>query len=503
MGLSAADSSEFNEPLTPLGRFFLQPEMNQIIHCAMGFTNPINIDAVKSHLKTSLLLSHPRFSSLLLRQSNGPQHWHKTTPSVDLDRHIVVINNPVLTTSPSVDHETAVNAYLADLSTTCAGILGTDVDKPLWELHLLMAHNCCVFRIHHALGDGMSLMSLFLASFREVDQKDDEEKGLGGGFVKEVKLVNGEEKNINIPTLPSAGGKRSKRLVGFTGGKRSWVWLLEFVEMLWFNMVFVVEFLMRSLWLSDRKTEISGGSGVELWPRKLATARFGLHDMKLVKKTVPNATINDVLVAVVSSGLSIYLSHQTPKVLSEGLRITGLAMVNLRQQPGMEVSDMMKSSGSSWGNKFGMFHLPIHCHKSSGTDPLECLKRNKVMLDRKKKSVEAHFSNKIACFFMTYFGQKIATWFLYRLVCNASFTISNIVGPQEELALGGNPVTYLRINASSLPQALVMHMVSYVERADLQILVTKDIIPDPAFLAKCFEEALLDMKEAAAAIGRT
>ncbi|TQD81819.1 hypothetical protein C1H46_032630 [Malus baccata] len=289
MGSSAADSSEFNEPLTPLGRFFLQPEMNQIIHCAMGFTNPINIDAVKSHLKTSLLLSHPRFSSLLLRHSNGLQHWHKTTPSVDLDRHIVVINNPVLTTSPSVDHETAVNAYLADLSTTSAGILGTDVDKPLWELHLLMAHNCGVFRIHHALGDGMSLMSLFLASFREVDQKDDEEKGLGSGFVKEVRLVNGEEKNINIPTLASAGGKRSKRLVGFTGGKRSWVWLLEFVEMLWFNMVFVVEFLMRCLWLSDQKTEISGGNGVELWPRKLATARFCLHDMKLVKKTVPNA----------------------------------------------------------------------------------------------------------------------------------------------------------------------------------------------------------------------
>ena len=48
-----------------------------------------------------------------------------------------------------------------------------------------------------------------------------------------------------------------------------------------------------------------------------------------------------------------------------------------------------------------------------------------------------------------------------------------------------------------------MHLVSYVERADLQILVAKDIIPDPAFLAKCFEEALLDTKEAAAAIGRT
>lgn len=43
-----------------------------------------------------------------------------------------------------------------------------------------------------------------------------------------------------------------------------------------------------------------------------------------------------------------------------------------------------------------------------------------------------------------------------------------------------------------------MHMVSYAGRADLQILVAKDIVPDAEFLAKCFEDALLEMKEAAA-----
>lgn len=42
-----------------------------------------------------------------------------------------------------------------------------------------------------------------------------------------------------------------------------------------------------------------------------------------------------------------------------------------------------------------------------------------------------------------------------------------------------------------------MHMVSYAGRADMQILVAKDIIPDPEFLAKCFEDSLLEMKEAA------
>ncbi|KAB2612012.1 O-acyltransferase WSD1-like [Pyrus ussuriensis x Pyrus communis] len=462
MDTSAADDNS-DEPLTPVGRLLLQPEMNQIIHCAMGFKNSIDIDAVKSHLKTSLLLSHPRFSSLMLRDSRGLQHWHNA-PNVDLDRHIIVIHNPV-TTSP-VDHETAVNEYLADLSTSSTRL---SANKPLWELHLLMAHNCGIFRIHHALGDGVSVMSLFLESFRTRGSNGNEEKILGRG---RRKRVNGE--------------------------KGWWGLLIRLVEMLWFSLVFLVENAMRSLWLCDQKTAISGGDGVELWPRKLATARFRLEDMKLVKKAVPNATINDVLVGVVSSGLSRYLDHQTPNALHDGFRITGLAMVNLREQPGLQVSNFLESnSESSWGNKFGMFLLPIYYHKSSDLDPLVYLKRAKLVLDRKKQSLEADFSYKVGCFLITYFGAKVASWLLYRMVCNTSFTISNIIGPQEAIAIGGNLVTYLRVNTCSLPQALTMHMVSYAERADLQILVAKDIIPDPTFLAKCFEEALLDMKEAA------
>ncbi|XP_068324039.1 wax ester synthase/diacylglycerol acyltransferase 5-like isoform X2 [Pyrus communis] len=462
MDTSAADDNS-GEPLTPVGRLLLQPEMNQIIHCAMGFKNSIDIDAVKSHLKTSLLLSHPRFSSLMLRDSRGLQHWHNA-PNVDLDRHIIVIHNPV-TTSP-VDHETAVNEYLADLSTSSTRL---SANKPLWELHLLMAHNCGIFRIHHALGDGVSIMSLFLESFRTRGSNGNEEKILGRG---RRKRVNGE--------------------------KGWWGLLIRRVEMLWFSLVFLVENAMRSLWLCDQKTAISGGDGVELWPRKLATARFRLEDMKLVKKAVPNATINDVLVGLVSSGLSRYLDHQTPNALHDGIRITGLAMVNLREQPGLQVSNFLESnSESSWGNKFGMFLLPIYYHKSSDLDPLVYLKRVKLVLDRKKQSLEADFSYKVGCFLITYFGAKVASWLLYKMVCNTSFTISNIIGPQEAIAIGGNLVTYLRVNTCSLPQALTMHMVSYAERADLQILVAKDIIPDPTFLAKCFEEALLDMKEAA------
>lgn len=45
-------------------------------------------------------------------------------------------------------------------------------------------------------------------------------------------------------------------------------------------------------------------------------------------------------------------------------------------------------------------------------------------------------------------------------------------------------------------QGITMHMVSYAGKADMQILVAKDLIPDPETLAKCFEDALLEMKKA-------
>ncbi|KAG2704539.1 hypothetical protein I3843_05G007900 [Carya illinoinensis] len=463
-------ASQSDEPLTPAGRLFVRPEMNQVIHCAVGLKNPIDIDSVIAQVRSSVMLRHPRFCSLLVRDPDGREHWRRT--HIDLDRHLVVLDSPVSATES--DDESSVNEYLADLSTSS----GLSEDKPLWEIHLLLAHKCVIFRLHHALGDGVSLMSMLLACCRREDDPD------------------------AVPKIGSVGNRRN----GMAGKRRGWwewvyyYWrvLWSFLEMAWFSLIFVVEFILRSLWVCDRKTVIAGGAGVELWPRKLATARFRLEDMKLVKKAVPNATINDVLFGVVSSGLSRYLDHRGPNVLQDGLRMTGVAMVNLREQPGLQdLSELMKdNSGSRWGNKFGMILLPIYYHKS-GADPLQYLKTAKAMIDRKKQSLEAYFSYKIGYLIMTCLGSKVAGLLNYRIVCNTSFTISNVVGPQETIMIGDNPITYMRANSSSLPHALTMHMVSYAGRADMQILVAKEIIPDPDFLAKCFENALLEMKQAA------
>ncbi|PKI18408.1 hypothetical protein CRG98_049318, partial [Punica granatum] len=65
----------------------------------------------------------------------------------------------------SEDDEAAVNEYLADFATSSGLIL----DKPLWEIHVLRAHNSMILRIHHSLGDGTSLLSMLLALCRKAD----------------------------------------------------------------------------------------------------------------------------------------------------------------------------------------------------------------------------------------------------------------------------------------------------------------------------------------------
>ena len=259
-----------DEPLTPAGRLFLHPQTNIVIHCIAHGKNPIDIDTVKSAVKSSLMVQHPRFCSLLVRDKNGFEHWRRT--QLDIDQHIIVINNRLdksgnfLNESQGIsievgeeDDEAAVNQYVADLSVSSP----LSTDKPLWELHILMAHKCTVFRIHHALGDGISLMSMLMASCRRADDADALPRMVPE---KTPEFKNGKERDLFW-------------LFGVVWG---------FLKMVWFTLIFVMEFGVRSLLVCDRKTVITGGDGVELWPRKLVTARFLLEDMKVVRKAIPN-----------------------------------------------------------------------------------------------------------------------------------------------------------------------------------------------------------------------
>lgn len=240
---------------SPFGRVFLHPKTEQIINCAMGFKNPINIESLKKAFSNSIMVTHPRFSSLIVQKPNGAHQWKRT--HVNIDDHFI-IHNPTPDSSRLVEEEeeVAVNAYLADLAVSSP----LNKNKPLWEVHVLVRLKCIVLRFHHGLGDGSSLMSMLSTCF---GPKNEMISGVNGDYVsvKHNSYVNKWRK----------------------GG----LWGL--IMSLWFTIVFALRLIGRILWVKDKLSVISGGDGVELWPRKLVTAKFKIQDFKSIKMVIPNA----------------------------------------------------------------------------------------------------------------------------------------------------------------------------------------------------------------------
>lgn len=70
------------------------------------------------------------------------------------------------------DVEWFVEDYISSIT-----MIPLDRTKPLWEVHILNAKTSdaeaiCVIRCHHALGDGVSILSLILASTRKTSEPE-------------------------------------------------------------------------------------------------------------------------------------------------------------------------------------------------------------------------------------------------------------------------------------------------------------------------------------------
>lgn len=62
---STQQQEEIDEPVTPAGKLFMQPDLNCHIMCTLGFKNPINLAEFKKGLMESLV-NHKRFHSVMV-----------------------------------------------------------------------------------------------------------------------------------------------------------------------------------------------------------------------------------------------------------------------------------------------------------------------------------------------------------------------------------------------------------------------------------------------------
>ncbi|XP_019189003.1 PREDICTED: O-acyltransferase WSD1-like [Ipomoea nil] len=462
---------EAEEPASPATLLFHTTTLNCCIVAILGYTTKLNVDVIKKGLECTLV-NHPRFSSIL---AMGDKRWKKRwiPTKVNVDDHIIC---PDLEPDMQSADEFVEN-YASSLTTK-----SLDMSKPLWELHILNvktseANSIAIFKIHHSLGDGISLISLVLACFRKTSDPN------------------------SLPTIPSSNRTRPK--IGFFRQLFLSAWLC--LTLILNTLVDITLFLATILFLKDTNTPLKAKNGDAFNPRRLVHRIVNLDDVKLVKNAM-NVTINDVMMGMLQAGLSRYLNRKYGIIkgsatnnknnLPKNFRLRGAIMFNIRSSTGIKaLAEMMeKKSRAKWGNKIGLALAPLFIGFQE--NPLDYIYKAKATIDRKKLSMESRFSFTAARIVLKLFGVQVAAALTNRALSNTTIIVSNVVGPQEEISFFGHTLVFISPAVYGLPHSLAIHFQSYCNKMTISMAVDPKVIPDPYQLCDDFEESLAMFKEA-------
>jgi hypothetical protein len=186
---------------------------------------------------------------------NGEKRWKKV--EVELKDHVFV---PIFPEEMSPQfYDEYFEDYLSKLS-----MLQLPQSQPLWEIHLIKyptsnAASTIIFKIHHAIGDGYSLMGALLSCLQRAD-------------------------NPSLPlTLPSVQPR-----VDTSGDHRTIFKTVSKIFSLLFNTVsdFLGSLMKSSLVEDDLSPIRSGDIGIEFRPIAPTTMTFSLGQIKQIKATL-------------------------------------------------------------------------------------------------------------------------------------------------------------------------------------------------------------------------
>ncbi|XP_024006119.1 O-acyltransferase WSD1 isoform X2 [Eutrema salsugineum] len=408
---------------------------------------------------------------LSLKETGLGEHKAKWIPTkVKVEDHVVVPD-----IDPTIENP---DQFLEDYTSNMV-FSPMDMSKPLWEIHLLKmktsnAESLVVARFHHSLGDGMSLMSLLLACSRKTNDPE---------------------------TLPTLVAPKKKKVTNVCWSLVARFWFI--VRLMFHTFVEVFKFLLILCSVRDAGTPLMEKPSATLSPNKFIHRVISLDDVKVVKNAM-NMTVNDVIHGMVQAGLSRYLSEKNDSKTNPKLRkslekicLRGVVFFNLRSNKKIEdLAEMMaKRSTSRWGNSIGYVMIPLWMRPEN--DIFEYIRRAKTIMDRKKLSLEPLFSYVLLKLTVEVFGFRALRNLAMRIFGRSTIILSNVVGPSEEISLFEHHISYVAASIYGIPQALIVHITSYVNKAIINLGVDLDVIPYPHHLCDLIVEALHMMKSKA------
>ncbi|XP_019053637.1 PREDICTED: O-acyltransferase WSD1-like [Nelumbo nucifera] len=462
----AEEISDEAELASPHAQYLNSSALSLCILAALEIEVPIDDSQTVALIKEMFLPINPRFSSILVKDDQGIGQWRRVSVKPEDHVHVPVFPGGLSTAA----YDGYFQDYMSKISTETLR-----PDRPPWEIHLFKyptssAAGTVVFKLHHALGDGFSLMGALFSCLQRAD-------------------------NPSLPlTFPAS---LSKPIQDDHGSCGILTRTLRYISMVFNSTSEFAWSLLRSNFWEDDKTPIrSGDAGIEFRPKIVSTLTLSIDQIRQIKDKI-GATINDVLCGIIFYGTRLYMHTSSKK--SSNLCSTALVLLNTRIIGNIQpIKEMMKQGTKApWGNHFAFLHVPIPTLADSDTaNPLDFVLKAKQIIRKKRSSLAVYLNGKLIDTMRQLRGPEKTAQYIHSTIRKTSMGISNMVGPKEKMCLAGYPIGGLYFLVTGAPQCVSVTAVSYMGNLRIAVAVEKGFIDNQLFKS-CMEKAFERISEAA------
>ncbi|CAK7322764.1 unnamed protein product [Dovyalis caffra] len=300
----------------------------------------------------------------MVTDEDGVKRWKRV--EVRLKDHVHV---PVFASGMSTQfYDECLDNYLSKMA-----MEQLPQSQPLWECHVIKyptshAASNIIFKFHHSLGDGFSLMGALLSCLKRAD-------------------------NPSLPlTFPSVQLHTNKNGRNFSMFRN----VLRIFSLVSNTVSDFCSSVVKSSLVEDDKTPIrSGHSGVEFLPVSIATMTFSIDRIQQIKAKL-GVTLNDVITGAIFLGTRMYM--ETTSQGSGNACSTSLVLLNTRMYGGYKsVQEMLKPDAElPWGNHFAFLNIPIPKLRDAEEekDPLQFVFNARKIIQRKRSTFGVYLTAK-------------------------------------------------------------------------------------------------------------
>lgn len=445
-------STARREPIAKVDTAWLrmeQPTNLMMITGVIEFAEPVDFDHFR-RIVANRFLAFPRFRQKAVDTPRGC--WWEEDGQFELSSHIR------RTALPGQAGKAELEELVSELAST-----PLDKTKPLWQFHFVenyVGGPVAVTRIHHCYADGIALVEVMLSlteASAEASNRLVEQEAWKQQRVAESNIFN----RLTAPAREGAGliQSISQKVVDEA------VDLLrephKAAEYLYGAGEIMSELATALLLDDDPPSRFKGELGVR---KKVSWAPpVPLEEVKAVGQAL-GATVNDVLISVMTGALHRYLLDRGEDPAALTMRAT--VPVNLR--PLEHARDL--------GNHFGLVFLDLPISESN---PLARLYQVAESMNRLKKSKQAVMS--LGLLAVLGMGpaalQRPALELFSR---KASTVLTNVPGPQHTLYMAGSPIREMMV---WVPQSgsigMGVSIISYRGRVFCGLITDNKLVPDP------------------------